>query len=190
VGAIDVFNPLLGERGASRIYGPQKGLVGEKEISLHESGLGHLADIVATWSGRDLRDRAGTGAAGGLGFGLIAFCEAELGSGFDEVAKLLNLSAEIASSDLIITGEGSLDSQTLEGKAPVGVAKLARQFGKPCIAFAGRVEGTVLPLLQKHFDRITALAESSVSAADAMRHARAILGSRAAGVALQWQKLA
>jgi glycerate kinase len=189
VGAIDVFNPLLGERGASRIYGPQKGLVDEKEVSLHESRLGYLADVVTAWSGHDLRDRPGTGAAGGLGFGLIAFCEAELSPGFDEVAKLLNLSAEVASSDLIITGEGSLDSQTLEGKAPVGVAKLARQFGKPCIAFAGRVEGTVLPVLLKHFDKITALTESSVSDADAIRHARAILRSRTAGVASQWRNL-
>ena len=173
----------------NRVYGPQKGLVDEKEISLHESRLAYLADVVAAWSGHDLRDRPGTGAAGGLGFGLIAFCEAELSPGFDEVAKLLNLSAEVASSDLIITGEGSLDSQTLEGKAPVGVAKLARHFGKPCIAFAGRVEGSVLPALLKHFDKITALTESSVSAVDAMKDARAILRSRAAGVASQWRNL-
>ena len=103
--------------------------------------------IVADWRKEDLRDRPGAGAAGGLGFGLMAFCGAEVHRGFDQVAELPRLAEAIAESDFIIAGEGSLDAQTLEGKAPAGVAELARRFGKPCIAFAGRVDPASLPIL-------------------------------------------
>jgi glycerate kinase len=120
VAAVGVFNPLLGERGATRVYGPQKGLAGEAEIRMLEAGLIRLAGVVANWRKDDLSDRPGAGAAGGLGFGLMAFCGAEVHRGFDEVAELLRLAEAIAESDLIITGEGSLDAQTLEGKAPGG----------------------------------------------------------------------
>ena len=89
VAAVDVFNPLLGERGATRVYGPQKGLAGETEIRMLEAGLSRLAGVVANWREDDLRDRPGAGAAGGLGFGLMAFCGAEVHRGFDEVAELL-----------------------------------------------------------------------------------------------------
>jgi glycerate 2-kinase len=147
VAAVDVFNPLLGKGGATRVYGPQKGLAGETEIRVLEAGLTRLADVVADWRKNDLRDRPGAGAAGGLGFGLMAFCGAEVHRGFDQVAELPRLAEAIAESDLIITGEGSLDAQTLEGKAPAGVAELARRFGKPCIAFAGRVDPASLPIL-------------------------------------------
>jgi glycerate 2-kinase len=128
-----------------------------------EAGLAPLAGVVADWRKDDLSDRPGAGAAGGLGFGLMAFCGAEVHRGFDEVAELLRLAEAIAEADLIITGEGSLDAQTLEGKAPAGVAELARRFGKSCIAFAGRVDPASLPLLLEHFDEITALADSSIT---------------------------
>jgi Glycerate kinase family len=85
VAAVDVFNPLLGKRGATRVYGPQKGLAGETEIRVLEAALTRLADVVADWRKNDLRDRPGAGAAGGLGFGLMAFCGAEVHRGFDQV---------------------------------------------------------------------------------------------------------
>jgi Glycerate kinase family len=91
VAAVDVFNPLLGKRGATRVYGPQKGLAGETEIRVLEAALTRLADVVADWRKNDLRDRPGAGAAGGLGFGLMAFCGAEVHRGFDQVAELLRL---------------------------------------------------------------------------------------------------
>ncbi|MBV9999252.1 MAG: glycerate kinase [Verrucomicrobia bacterium] len=186
VAAVDVFNPLLGERGATRVYGPQKGLAGESELRSLEAGLGRLADAVAAWRREDLRDRPGAGAAGGLGFGLMAFCGAEVRRGFDEVAELLGLAEAVAGSDLIITGEGSLDAQTLEGKAPAGVAGLARRFGKPCIAFAGRVEPDARPLLLAHFDEITALADGTVSTEEAIRRASELLRARAVELARHW----
>jgi glycerate 2-kinase len=189
VAAVDVFNPLLGERGATRVYGPQKGVVGETEIRVLEAGLSRLADVVADWRKDDLRDRPGAGAAGGLGFGLMAFCGAEVRRGFDEVAELLRLAEAVAASDLIITGEGSLDAQTLEGKAPVGVAGLARHFGKPCIAFAGRINPAARPLLLEHFDEITALADTTVSAEEAIRRASELLRARAAELAPRWSLL-
>ena len=187
VAAVDVFNPLLGERGATRVYGPQKGLAGETEIRVLEAGLTRLAGVVADWCKDDLRDRPGAGAAGGLGFGLMAFCGAEVHRGFDEVAELLRLAEAIAGSDLIITGEGSLDAQTLEGKAPAGVAELARRFGKPCIAFAGRVDPASLPLLLEHFDEITALANGTVSTTEAIRRAPELLRVRASELASRWR---
>jgi glycerate kinase len=176
----------LGERGATRVYGPQKGLAGEMQIRALEAGLNRLADVVADWRKDDLRDRPGAGAAGGVGFGLMAFCGAEVHRGFDEVAELLRLAEVVARSDLVITGEGSLDAQTLEGKAPAGVAALARRFGKPCIAFAGRVDPGARPLLLEHFDEITALAGDSVSPAEAIGRARQLLRARAAELASGW----
>jgi glycerate kinase len=152
-----------------------------------EAGLTRLADVVADWRKDDLRDRPGAGAAGGLGFGLMAFCGAEVHRGFDEVAELLRLAEAIAGSDLIITGEGSLDAQTLEGKAPAGVAELARRFGKPCIAFAGRVDPASLPLLLEHFDEITALADDTVSTTEAIRRAPELLRVRAGELASRWR---
>ena len=158
----------------------------ESELRTLEAGLSRLADAVAAWRKDDLRDRPGAGAAGGLGFGLMAFCGAELRRGFDEVAELLGLAEAVAGSDLIITGEGSLDAQTLEGKAPAGVAGLARRFGKPCIAFAGRVDPAARPLLLERFDEITALADGTVSAAEAIRRAADLLRARAAELARRW----
>ena len=190
VAAMDVFNPLLGERGATRVYGPQKGLVGETEIRVLEAGLGRLADVVADWRKDDLRDRPGAGAAGGLGFGLMAFCGAGVRRGFDEVAGLIHLSEIVSRSDLIITGEGSLDAQTLEGKAPAGVARLARHFGKPCIAFAGRVDPVARSLLLEHFAEITALADGTISEAEAIRRAPELLRARAAELSSRWASLA
>lgn len=137
--ASDVTNPLLGSRGATRVYGPQKGLRDDAERDQLEAGLGRLADVTAATVGRDHRHDPGAGAAGGLGFGLLAFCRATLRPGFGIVTELLGLDAAVARADLVVTGEGSLDAQTLEGKAPAGVAALARRHGKPCVAFAGRI---------------------------------------------------
>ena len=138
--ACDVKNPLLGPRGATRVYGPQKGLRDEAQAAQLELGLARLADVAARTFGRDHRDTPGAGAAGGLGFGLMTFCGAELLPGFDLVASRLGLEAAVARADLVLTGEGSLDGQTLEGKAPAGVAAMARRLGRPVIAFGGRVQ--------------------------------------------------
>jgi glycerate 2-kinase len=137
VAACDVKNPLLGETGATRTFGSQKGATPD-QLEILERALTRLADTVTRELGCDFRNKPGAGAAGGLGFGLISFCSAQLQPGFDVVADTVELEEKIKSADVVITGEGKLDSQTLEGKAPAGVARLARKFGKRVFAVVGR----------------------------------------------------
>jgi len=153
-GLCDVSNPLLGPHGASQTFAPQKGATPARTESL-DRHLRHLADVVARDLHCDFRDTPGAGAAGGLGFGLLSFCSASLKPGFETIAALLGLQREIATCDLVITGEGSLDDQTLHGKGPCGIAHLARAAGKPVLAFAGRIDGS--PALTAAFDDLHAI---------------------------------
>ncbi len=137
----DVKNPLLGPTGATHVYGPQKGATPDM-IELLELGLANIADLSARQLGRDFRDMPGAGATGGLGFGLMTFCDATIEPGFAAISTLLGLEGKITSSDLVITGEGCLDAQTQHGKGPSEIARLAGLHHKPVIAFAGMVEGT------------------------------------------------
>lgn len=134
--ATDVRNPLLGARGATRVFGPQKGVASD-QLEVFEESLARLANVIARDLGCDFREAAGAGAAGGLGFGLVSFCGATIRPGFGLVAEVLDLGAAIQRADVVITGEGSLDDQTLEGKAPAGVARLARNLGKRVFAIVG-----------------------------------------------------
>jgi glycerate kinase len=183
--ACDVKNPLLGPRGATRVYGPQKGLRDEAEAAQLEVGLARLADVAARTFGCDHRNVPGAGAAGGLGFGLMTFCGANLVPGFDLVAGLLKLEAAIGRADLVLTGEGSLDSQSLEGKAPVGVAALARRFRRPVIAFGGRLEEAARADLSACFDELIALSDVEPELTQAQRIAQGseLLGRHAAHLA-------
>jgi glycerate kinase len=137
VTAVDVRNPLLGENGATRVFGPQKGATADK-IEILERALTKLANVVAQEFGFDYRNEPGAGAAGGLGYGLMSFCGATIRPGFDVVAEAVALEQKMRDVDLVITGEGSLDRQTLEGKTPAGVAQLARRLGKRVFAIVGR----------------------------------------------------
>jgi glycerate kinase len=137
IAAVDVKNPLLGENGATRVFGPQKGASKSDRDNL-ERALTRLADIVATQLGFEYRNEPGAGAAGGLGFGLLSFCGATIRPGFEVVAEAVGLEPKMKDADLVITGEGSLDRQTLEGKTPAGVARLARKLRKPVFAIVGR----------------------------------------------------
>jgi glycerate kinase len=137
--ACDVTNPLLGAHGATAVYGPQKG-IGAEALAAQENRVAHLATLVERDLGFMGRDDEGAGAAGGLGYGAKAFCGAELISGFHLVAELTGLRDLLDTVDAVITGEGSLDRQTLNGKGPHGVAGLARGLGKTVVALAGRVE--------------------------------------------------
>lgn len=131
--ACDVDNPLCGERGASAIYGPQKGAT-PAQVSELDAFLQNLAEQSGSAQHANF---PGAGAAGGLGFGLMAFAGARLLSGFTMVADICALHQRVAAVDLVITGEGSLDAQSLSGKGPVGIAKIAREHGVPCVAVAG-----------------------------------------------------
>ena len=138
--AVDVQNPLLGPEGCSRIYGPQKGLT---EFELAERCLGQLAAVLQrhplTRRAVPLADVPGAGAAGGLGYGLMAFAGARSESGFDLFARQARLEEQIRGVDLVITGEGALDAQSLMGKGVGGIAALCQQTGIPCVALAGVV---------------------------------------------------
>ncbi len=180
VAACDVRNPLLGARGASRIYGPQKG-ADERTVETLEQALENLADVCVSDLGRDFRNTPGAGAAGGLGFGLLTFCNAEIRSGFDLVAEILDLENAIAASDLVVTAEGRLDAQTLEGKGPAGVAALARKHGKPVIAFGGSIEDDAR--LHELFDAIVSITQEPMPLERALKEAATLLERSAARTA-------
>ncbi len=138
--ASDVDNPLLGERGAAAVYGPQKGATPEQVAQL-DAALAHWADVVDEATGRDDRRLPGSGAAGGVGFGAVAVLGASIRSGIDLLLGLVGFDAaleRLTPNDLVVTGEGSLDEQTLHGKAPAGVAAAAAARGIPVVAVCGR----------------------------------------------------
>jgi len=176
IAAVDVQNLLLGKNGATRVFGPQKG-ASEDEVNLLEQALTRLADVVAKEFGFDYRDRPGAGAAGGLGFGLMSFCGATIRPGFDVVAEAVGLESKMKGVDIVITGEGSLDRQTLEGKTPAGVARLARKLGKKVFAIAGRYDGN--QQVHELFDEIYQLARSDMSENEQMKRAGELLREKA-----------
>jgi len=176
IAAVDVRNPLLGENGATRVFGPQKGAADDKIDNL-ERALAKLADVVSKEFGVDYRDEPGAGAAGGLGFGLMSFCGARIRQGFDVVAEAVRLESKMKDVDLVITGEGSLDRQTLEGKTPAGVARLARKLGKRVFAIAGRRDEN--RQVRELFDEVYALAEPGMSERENKKRAAELLRERA-----------
>jgi glycerate kinase len=174
--AVDVQNPLLGDNGATRVFGPQKG-ASKDDISVLERALTRLADVVTKEFDFDYRDKPGAGAAGGLGFGLMSFCGAAIRPGFDVVAEAVGLESKMKEVDIVITGEGSLDRQTLEGKTPAGVARLARKLGKKVFAIVGRYDGN--RQVHELFDEIYQLARSGMSEKEQMKRARELLREKA-----------
>ena len=136
----DVQNPLIGPDGASAVYGPQKGADAAAVAEL-DRALANYAGIVERDLGGEIAALPGGGAAGGLAAGLAAFCGARLVSGFDAVAAAIGLAERVARADLVLTGEGRLDTQSAWGKSVAGVALLAQAAGKPCIAVCGLIEG-------------------------------------------------
>ncbi|GGL09376.1 glycerate kinase [Sphaerisporangium melleum] len=135
--ASDVDNPLLGPDGAAAVYGPQKG-AGPDELPRLEEGLAHWADVAERELGVRLRDAPGAGAAGGVGFAALAFLGARVRPGIGLLLDLLGFADRLAGARLVVTGEGSLDEQTLRGKAPAGVAEAAGRAGVPVVAVCGR----------------------------------------------------
>lgn len=137
--ACDVSNPLCGENGAVCVYGPQKGVKEEDKEKL-DAAMRHYAEKTAAFTGKENSRAAGAGAAGGLGFAFLSyFADAELKSGISVVLEAVGLEKEVKNADIVVTGEGRLDAQTAMGKAPAGVAKLAKQYGCTVLAFAGSV---------------------------------------------------
>jgi glycerate kinase len=176
IAAADVRNPLLGENGATRVFGPQKGVTPDK-IDVFERALTRLADVVSEQFGFDHRNESGAGAAGGLGFGLMTFCDAKIKPGFDVVAEVAGLESKVRSADVVITGEGSLDRQTLEGKTPAGVARVARKLQKRVFALVGRA--TDDREVKRLFDGIYQNAQPNMSEKENMARAAELLQGNA-----------
>lgn len=166
--ACDVDHPLCGPRGASAVFGPQKG-AGPHDVVFLDGVLGRLATISEAG---EIARIPGSGAAGGLGFGLVRFAGARLVSGFELVAEALSLREKIAAADLVITGEGALDSQTLGGKGPAGVAAWARMAGVPVVAIAGRIEPEAAAL----FDGALSLESFGLPKEDSIARAAELVG--------------
>ncbi|MFU2221986.1 glycerate kinase [Streptococcus pluranimalium] len=133
---VDVDNPLCGERGASFVYGPQKGGTSE-ELTALDQALNRYADLVSELTGRHEKETPGAGAAGGLGFALMTFFKAKAQRGITTILDLIGIEEKIASADLVITGEGHMDSQSVNGKTPIGVAQLAKKYQVPTVAIVG-----------------------------------------------------
>lgn len=173
LGACDVDNPLTGAQGASAVYGPQKG-ASASDISLLDHALGHLAAVVQRDLGVALKDEPGAGAAGGLGFGLLAFCGGHLRPGVEVVMDAVGLDERIARADLVITGEGSLDDQSLRGKTPAGVLHACGVAGVPAAIVCGRASiappGVPVVSLVDRVGEEAAMADARSALVDAARH--------------------
>lgn len=134
--ACDVDNPLCGPKGASHVFGPQKGATPEM-IEQLDANLAHYAEVIRQTNGKDVINQAGAGAAGGLGAALLGLFDATLRPGINIVMDAVNLAEVVKDADLVITGEGRIDSQTIHGKTPIGVARTAKLYNLPVIGIAG-----------------------------------------------------
>ena len=177
----DVTNPLCGPNGASRVYGPQKG-ADDRMVELLDEHLFHLDYLVKEQLGLDLSGVPGSGAAGGLGFGLMAFAGGTLVPGIEAVLDVIGFSEQVKGADLVITGEGKMDGQSVQGKAPIGVAKAAKQFGIPVLAVVGDIGkdiqavydhgiDSVMSIVNRPMPLSTAMAESGDLLTDAVERA-------------------
>ncbi|RFU20487.1 glycerate kinase [Geodermatophilus marinus] len=183
--ACDVDNPLLGSHGAAAVYGPQKG-ASPDDVAELDAALARWAEAVRVATDVDAADRPGAGAAGGVGFAALAVLGATLRPGIDLVLDLVDFRAALPGAGLVITGEGSLDEQTLHGKAPAGVAAAARRAGVPVVAVAGRSLLAPADLAPTGIRAAYALTDIEPDPARCMSEAGALLERLAARVAADW----
>jgi len=176
--ACDVNNPLTGPRGASAVYGPQKGATPEIVERL-DANLSHLAGVIKKYLNVDVLELPGGGAAGGLGAGLVAFAGGRLQAGFEIVNKQTRLEEAVIDADIVLTGEGKMDGQTKQGKTPWGVAQLARKYRKPVIAFAGSLGEGYRELYSEGFTSIFALPNGPASLESCLKNAPELLADKA-----------
>ena len=179
--ACDVDNPLVGPTGAAAVYGPQKGATPE-QVRILETNLSHLADVIERDLGMDVRGLPGAGAAGGLGAGLVAFLGAKLRPGVEMVLETVKLEQHLVDAALVITAEGKLDGQTAYGKTPVGVARLAKRFGVPCVALAAVLEAGYETVYWEGVTACFAIADRPMSKQESMDRAGELLTKTAENV--------
>ncbi|MBB2495173.1 glycerate kinase [Aquipseudomonas ullengensis] len=184
--AADVDNPLCGPRGASHVFGPQKG-ASPAQVELLDAALAHYAQRVAATLGEDHSRLPGVGAAGGLGFACKAFLHATFRPGIELVAELSALAEAVQGADLLVTGEGRLDSQSLHGKTPVGVARIAKAAGVPVIALAGSLGEGYQQVYGAGIDAAFSLVPGPLSLEQALAQAAQELEARSADLARLWR---
>lgn len=168
--ACDVTNPLTGKEGASVVFGPQKGATAEM-IPRLDRALTHYAQLIARDLDVNVLELAGGGAAGGMGAALYAFCGAQLRRGIEIVTDALRLDACVADADLVVTGEGRIDSQTIHGKVPVGVAKIAKRYNKPVIGIAGSLTADVGVVHEHGLDAVFSVIYTICTLDEALKNA-------------------
>jgi len=172
--ASDVRNPLLGPRGAARVYGPQKGAT-PKMVERLEKGLSNLARVIREELSVSVENLPGSGAAGGLGAGLYAFLGAKMESGVELVMRIARLEDRIKKADLVITGEGQLDQQTLYGKTVMGVIKVAKKYRVPVICIAGSIAPEAKDLYRYGVKGLLSIITMPMSLQQAMERSRSLL---------------
>lgn len=183
--AVDVDNPLLGPQGASATFGPQKG-ASPDQVAMLDQALAHFANISATQLETDLHNVPGAGAAGGMGFAARAFLGARLTPGIDLIMNQAGMAAHLEWADLVVTGEGRLDGQSMAGKTPIGVARAAKQAGKPTIVLAGSLGDGWQAAYQQGVTAAFALADGPMNLADAMAQTATLLENRCESLMRLW----
>ena len=184
--ACDVNNPLCGPKGASAVFGPQKGATPEMVAQL-DANLSCYADCIEQALGKQVKDIPGAGAAGGMGAALVGLLGAELKPGIQIVIEALKLAEEVADADLVITGEGRIDSQTIHRKTPIGVARCAKQFGKPVIGISGCLTDDCGVVHGHGLDAVFAVVNRAMSLPEALESASTNIQLTARNVAALYQ---
>ncbi|MDF0606808.1 glycerate kinase [Neisseriaceae bacterium TC5R-5] len=180
--ACDVSNPLLGPQGASAVFGPQKGADSQMVAQL-DAALAHFAHIIVRDLGVEVAHIPGAGAAGGMGAALLAFLHGRLRSGSDIIAEAIGLDAAVQGAQLVLTGEGRIDSQSIQGKTPIGVARVAQRYGVPVIALAGGLARDRAVVHQYGLDAVFGAVCQPCSVVDAMAEAAFNVRSAARNIA-------
>ena len=183
--AVDVDNPLLGERGASAVFGPQKGAT-DADVATLDRALGHFADLTAKALGKDDRALPGAGAAGGMGFAAHCFLNATLTAGIEMIMQQANFAQLLNDADLVITGEGRLDGQSLAGKTPIGVSRAAKRQGKPVIVLAGSLGDGWQACTEEGVTAAFALADGLMTLEQALPRTAELLADRCESIARLW----
>jgi glycerate kinase len=180
--ACDVDNPLTGPRGASAVFGPQKGATPAMVAQL-DAALAHYADVVERGLGRDVARMPGAGAGGGIAAAMVAFLDGQLRPGIEIVAEAVGLDAAVRDADLVVTGEGRIDGQTVNGKTPMGVARVARRHGKPVVAIGGSLAPDADAVHAEGIEVVVAAVARPCSVAEALAGADANLRRAARNLA-------
>ncbi|TQP09920.1 glycerate kinase [Vibrio cholerae] len=183
--ACDVNNPLCGDKGASAVFGPQKGATPE-DVQLLDGTLRQFGLLTEKVTGKMVLESAGAGAAGGMGAALLAYTQARLRPGIEIVLETVQLAHQVSDADLVITGEGRIDSQTVHGKTPMGVAKVAKRFDVPVLALCGCTGDNYQAVYQCGIDAVFAAVPRAMSLEDALKESDFNLADLAENVARLW----